>query len=268
MHKLKTYTQKTMKIASTATAAIILETRIQRKDRTHPVKLRITHNRQRRYYTMKRKNNALAFNKDTYSKIISERPRGDFKEIRMFINELEKQATEVIEKLQVFSFEVFERKYFGASEDEKNLFSCLRNTATELRIEGRISTAIAYECTLNSLKKFIKKPVLSFDRIDVPFLNKYEKWMLGNGNSNTTTGIYLRNVRTMFNEAQRNGIVKLEQYPFGRRKYEIPAGGNIKKALTQAEISLIANYPVMDGTSEHYYRDLWLFSFLCNGINI
>jgi integrase len=37
--------------------------------------------------------------------------------------------------------------------------------------------------------------------------------------------------------------------------------------LTQGEVAKIAGYPAINGTMEHMSRDLWLFSFLCNGIN-
>ena len=52
-----------------------------------------------------------------------------------------------------------------------------------------------------------------------------------------TQGIYLRNLRAIFNEAIADGIISKEKcYPFGRRKYQIPTGRNIKKALKLEQI--------------------------------
>ncbi len=51
-------------------------------------------------------------------------------------------------------------------------------------------------------------------------------------NIRTTVGIYLRNVRTIFNEVKPVGI----PYPFGKTKqglYQIPKGKNTKKHSPQ-----------------------------------
>ena len=60
-------------------------------------------------------------------------------------------------------------------------------------------------------------------------------------------------------------------YPFGKSNqglYAIPKGKNVKKALTQADVAKIASYSAAKGTLEQKSRDYWLFSYLCNGINI
>ena len=38
--------------------------------------------------------------------------------------------------------------------------------------------------------------------------------------------------------------------------------------MTQADVAKIASYPAAKGTIEQKSRDYWLFSYLCNGINI
>jgi len=91
--------------------------------------------------------------------------------------------------------------------------------------------------------------------------------MLSQGKSTTTVGIYMRNIRTIVNIAIENGQLNHEAYPFGKRKYIIPASRNIKKALKLDEIEKIFNYiPVHK--AEERARDLWMFSYLCNGINV
>ncbi len=55
--------------------------------------------------------------------------------------------------------------------------------------------------------------------------------------------MYLRPLRTIFNEAIEDGIIKKEKcYPFGRRKYKIPASKNTKKALDLKDIKKIYYY--------------------------
>jgi integrase/recombinase XerD len=48
--------------------------------------------------------------------------------------------------------------------------------------------------------------------------------MLAQDYSKTTVGIYVRQLRTLFNEAIELCIIKREKYPFGRRKYQPPTG--------------------------------------------
>jgi integrase len=251
------------------TTAIILETRKQGPKNTFPVKLRVTYKRNCHYYTLHYPNNvSIYLSKNDFKKVTGERPREDRKKLRLLLNAHEEKAAQDINSLSSFSFEKFEKKYFGKSENNSDVISALRNKAQLLRSEGRISTAVSYECSINSFNKFTGKDYLEFEKADINFFNEYESWMLKNGNSNTTISMYVRNLRTIFNEAERNGVIKHDLYPFGKDKYTIPGSRNIKKALTLQEVGLIANYAVKKGTSEHRYRDYWLFSYLCNGINV
>jgi integrase len=62
-------------------------------------------------------------------------------------------------------------------------------------------------------------------------------------------------------------MIKEAQYPFGKGKYEIPIGNGRKMALTLQQIKQIISFT--DGTeATEHYRNLWFFSYLCNGINV
>jgi integrase len=251
------------------TTAIILETRKPGENNTYPVKLRVTYNRNCKYYILRNKtNDSIYLTKSDFEKVMGERPREDFKKLSHVLKAHEEKAINDIESLPVFTFEKFERKYFDKSENSIDIISALQKKANLLKSEGRISTAMSYECSIKSIKKFTEKDKLEFERADVHFFNQYEKWMLKKNNSNTTISMYVRNIRTIFNEAERAGLIKQGLYPFGKDKYVIPGGRNVKKALTIKEVGLIANYKVKEGSSEHRYRDYWLFSYLCNGINV
>lgn len=57
-------------------------------------------------------------------------------------------------------------------------------------------------------------------------------------------------------------------YPFGKRKYIIPSGLNIKKALTLEEIGKIYHCPLSENSITQMCRDYWIFLYLCNGMNV
>jgi integrase/recombinase XerD len=92
--------------------------------------------------------------------------------------------------------------------------------------------------------------------------------MLEKKNSVTTVGIYLRSLRTLINKAISEGLLNKDHYPFGKRKYEIPTGNNIKKALTLKDIAAIYYYKPVPGTTAEMAKDYWFFMYLCNGINV
>jgi integrase len=123
--------------------------------------------------------------------------------------------------------------------------------------------------SLKSLKRFHKKETLRFEEISVEFLNGYKRWMESEGNTSTTIGMYLRDLRTVYNEAIQEGVIAQELYPFGkgRHKFKIPTGKNTKKALALSDIAAIYNYQP-EADSEEKARDFWVLSYLANGINV
>lgn len=70
------------------------------------------------------------------------------------------------------------------------------------------------------------------------------------------------------NIAIQQGMMRIEDYPFGKRKYIIPTGRNIKKALTLDEIANIYNYNTEEKSIDDMCRDFWIFIYLCNGLNV
>lgn len=131
-----------------------------------------------------------------------------------------------------------------------------------------MGTASSYQCSINSLLSF--KDNLLLESITPDFLYAYEQWMTGTKNaSKTTVGIYARALRAVINEAIERGIISKENYPFGKKKYQIPTGRNVKKALSMDDISKFYYYePDEPNEGEAKAKDFWLFSYFGNGINM
>ncbi|MBN1185682.1 MAG: site-specific integrase [Bacteroidales bacterium] len=247
------------------TTAIILDTRKKRKDETYTVKLRVTYNRMQKYYPL-----GVHLTPEEWEKTLQPNPRGDNKDNKVFFNKIEHRAIEVIKELEPFSFQAFEKKFNQKAAPKKDVFYLLQEYSGELTKQERLTTAESYRSTLKSFKEFIKdtrKTKLMLADITPEWLSKYEKWMVENESSITTIGIYLRNLRTIINKAIEEGNLSNEFYPFGKRKYQIPSGKNIKKALTLNDIKKIVEYKTAT-PAEDKAKDLWLFSYLCNGANV
>jgi len=239
--------------------AIWLDTRRQLKDGTFPVKLRITYQKRRKYYGL-----PYSFTPQDFKKITGSKARGQYKDLKLELSLIEQKAKDIIKGLPAFTFREFEVRFL--MKQAGKLSSYFDSKINELTEAGRIETATSYRSTKQSLINFFHKDKLRFDDITPDTLRKYEAWMLSQGKSSTTIGIYMRNIRHLFNLALQNGenIV----YPFGRGLYQIPEPVNIKKALSITDIARIFNYKPEEGSPEHFYRDLWLFSYLCAGINM
>jgi len=247
------------------TTTIYLDTRKPLKDGLFPVKLRITYRRKSRFYSI-----GLSLTEEDFSKVVGEKPRGDYKEIQRLFHKIEIKAEAIYKDLNPFTFESFKQSFLRKSVVADDALGLIESKSNDLESQGRVNTAISYRCALNSMRKFWGRSLLPFEDVTPKFLENYESWMISNGNSLTTVGIYLRCIRSVYNQAIAKGLVNKDLYPFGiqSNRYTIPAPRNIKKALTIREIEKLFKYKALPGSGEELYLDVWKFSYLCNGINI
>lgn len=238
------------------------------KDGRHSISIKVTFNRERKYYRTQQR-----LTKEEYLLIKEgKRLNTDLKKANIIIKEFRTKAQGIIDDLRTgFSWERFEKAYQQKKGRGDNAISLLEERAKELRGEGRISTANSIECTAVSLEKFNSGKNLPLRNINPQFLKKYERWMLEGGNSYSTCGIYLRNLRAVFNIAIQDGIIPDDSYPFNRSgskdKYQIPKGKNTKKAIPLESVARIYHF-VGRSESEEWAKDLWLFSYFANGMNL
>jgi integrase len=240
-----------------------LDTVRPRTDDTYTIRLRVIFQRFPKYYTTK-----LNASKSDWYKISAHRPKGDLREQKIIIHELLRKALTIIYELDSFSFDEFEKRYTTKHQQRNDVFAMYKEYIDELQKDGRVGNKTVYEYSLKSLMDFVSKIKLPFTKVTPRFLANYERYMLSLGKSETTIAMYLRCLRFLCKNAIRNGQMKNEQYPFGKYRYQLPQPGNIKKALRLGDIGKIYHYQPEDGSPEHYYRDLWLFSYFCNGINM
>mgnify|MGYP001257546290 CR=1 FL=1 len=236
-------------------------------DKYHPktdeeriVSIRVTYKGKRKYYGTNLRLKPSYFEKVFTSKRRSESENKTYNKILSFRD----KAVKASEKLPIFTFAKFEEVYFENKEATNDVFVAFDKRIKELKDGERISTAISYECAKKSIQNFKKD--LKFADITTPFLTNYETWMLAADRSRTTVGIYLRNLRAIFNRA--NIDKSLSPFGNGKQKYSIPTGRNTKKALTLEEIEKIFHYQASEKSMEKMAKDYWIFIYLCNGLNV
>lgn len=257
---------------SKPSVAIFQDTRRSKKDGTYPVKLRITYERIPKYYNIGVDVSEENFNLIENSSLLKQLKNSILKKelliLKLKCDSIRTKATDLIKEIDEFSFEAFEDKLFNKKLPQKRaeLFDYYEKNIENLLKEERVGTASSYRCAMNSLRKF--NPELKFKDINPVCLKSFERWMLENGNSISTVGIYLRPLRMIFNAAIADGIIIRDIYPFGLRKYKIPSSKNTKKALTSAEIRLLLDYKPIEGTWYDKAKDFFIFSYYCNGMNM
>jgi len=233
-----------------------------------PVKLRLYISRTdiRHYHT----NRYLTFSQFEES-YLATKPKKAFKELKIELDSIAVKANMIVTKMDgAFILAKFEKEMFGVHPSSTDAVANYQAYIDELIRNGRAGTADSYRLSLKSLLAFAgkdKKPAtnLPFDSITVDFLNRYEKWMAKGEKSKTTVGIYLRSLRAIFNKAIEDGNIIADIYPF--KKYKIPTGQNIKKALDKLELKTLYAAELERGSAKEKARDFWFFSYQCNGMN-
>lgn len=188
----------------------------------------------------------------------------DLKEIKNNLDVKRIKAEKIIEQIDPFSFVSFEEAYFSNTIARKNtsLQHWFDDYITALHAKGSVGTAIGYRTTINSINLFKKN--LHLQDITPALLEDYEAFLVNGSKSLTTVSIYVRQLRAIINQAIASGIFPQEKYPF--KKYEIPSGRNVKKALPPDDLRKLLNYKPKK-EDEIKALDFWIFSYLCSGIN-
>ena len=245
---------------SGVTVSSILDNRRATNDNLYPIKIRVTFQRIRKYYSTGKYLKSEAWEKlpDTKSKKMLS--------IRFDIQNTFDTVKDTVQGLLYeggFSFEALNSRLNKSPSDTLNAGFKIKIQA--LLDNEQVGTHLFYQDAFKSVESYGGENI-SYTAVTVDWLKCYEKYMLKLGRAYTTIGMYCRAIRSIINEAKRAGIIKENQYPFGNGKYEIPTGTGRKLALTLQQIKSVANYTDGKETTEKY-RDMWFFSYLCNGIN-
>jgi integrase/recombinase XerD len=248
-----------------ATTNLWIDKRRSVKDGTFPLKIRITYQRKSKLYRTE-----FSFTSEEFEKIMDKSSRGESKVKRGELHALIINAENVIDEIGDFTFDKFEKSFFGTPKNKSCIVEAFENHIEKLTKQGQVSTASTFQTALNSILKYRNNRNLDFRDVTPGFLEGYENQLRSDNYSPTTISINTRCIRRLFNLAIIDGTIKQDYYPFGKGesgKYTPPAHQNHKKALPKETVKKIYEYQGINNI-EQYNRDLWLFSYLCNGMNM
>lgn len=241
--------------------SVLLDTRTVNKEGTYPVKIKVYFQGKPKYYST----GICMSTKDELEEVLESKSKKNI-EIQDIIG---KELSRILKNVDI----LVERGTFSFSNLNnmlgKNIGGTLNEMISakikELDNEEKFGSSAFYKGTLSLLKRYMKHDIL-MNEVTVEWLNGLEKFILKTANQ-TTVAMNMRNIRTIMNIAKQTGVIRESDYPFGRGKYQIKEGSGKKKALNKKQLKAIAEYSDGSMTTE-FYRDLWLFIYFCNGLNV
>ncbi len=240
--------------------SVVLDRRTPNKEGKYPVKVKVYHLRKPKYFPT-----GICMTDEEWDRLERSKSNESIK-IRRSINEsfdrIKMNVDALIEKGD-FSFQALSLRLGRAIGDTFN--NVVRAKIDELIADDRIGSADSYRDSLKAVEAFAGDKI-QFSDITVEWLTRCEKFWAKQSLSITTRGMYFRNVRAMMNVAKKMSLIKESQYPFGKGKFEIKTEEGEKKSLDGEQLNAIYHYNSPNETVNKY-RDIWIFMYLCNGIN-
>lgn len=251
----------TKSVINGVVVSVFLDTRTVNKKGTYPIKIKVYFQGKPKYYPT----GICMSTKEELEEVLESKSKKNI-EIQDIIhkefNRISKNINILVER-GTFSFSNLNNmlgKNIGGTLNEM-----ISAKIKELENEEKFGTSAFYKGTLSLLKRYIKHDV-PIKEVTVEWLNGLEKFILKTANQ-TTVAMNMRNIRATMNIAKQVGVIRESDYPFGRGKYQIKESSGKKKALNKKQLKAIAEYSDGSMTTE-FYRDLWLFIYFCNGLNV
>lgn len=188
-------------------------------------------------------------------------------------------TTLIAQKLQSYSEQIMEFKAMDRDFTATSLVEKVSNPSnlktvgevfTEqmqaLRDAQRLSYMLSIQQTYNSLLEFNRHLNIYFVDIDVPWLKKYETWLRKHGLSGNTIKGRFVDIRTMYNVAISENLIKPEHYPFRQFKISKLQQETAKRAIPKDDITRIIEYKTKSKQVQ-LAIDIFTFSYIMGGIN-
>lgn len=247
------------------------DTRYKKRNGCYPVKIWVTHKQIQRVYS------SMDLTKEEWKAIHkrgekSESTLRNIEKVEKLFSHIKEAVVKLLER-EDFSFNGLDKILSKGTQD--SIISTFEDRIASLKSDNKFSTAIWYECAMNSIKNYADKTDVMFSEITPAWLKGFQDYLLKerpgkkNTRSRTTVSMYQRALRVIVNIGLNDKIITESQYPYRLKKnkegYKIPADIGRKIALDSDQINKL--YDAQINPEDEKWRDLWIFSFQCNGVN-
>ena len=237
--------------------SVVLDRRRIKINGMYPVKIQVIWHRKQKYFPTR-----VDMSEEDWLRLgRRHKVTPEITEIEECFNRVRNDVADMIENDR-FSLRALEVRY-GRSP-RFNVNNAFRLEMERCMNEGRINSFYRYRSSLLNIEKYAGSDI-SFSSVTVNWLKKCEEVWMAEGKSATTVCIYMKTLKYIMNKAVVEGYIKNSAYPFRRGGYTVPKGHARKLALSKQDIKRLMSYKGPVELEE--YRDMWIFSYLCNGIN-
>lgn len=187
------------------------------------------------------------------------------RELRKMRNQIDIRIRQLERTREEFAVEdILTQNAFGTGKSQFYLLRYI-NVQIERKQElKKVGMAAAYKSTRSSLAKFIGRPDVRMSEVDLAFVRRYEDFLYSNGASGNTVSYYLRNLRSLYNQAVTDGYHPRGEYPFA--KAQTRPAKTVKRALSRTDMQNLADLNLENEPELEFTRDLYLFSFYAQGM--
>jgi integrase/recombinase XerD len=270
---------------------ISLDTRRSKADGTYPLILRLTH--KRKTTSIK---TGIHLKKEDWDedKLEVKKSYKGATNVTRLNNEIQKKKAEALDSILKLD-EKAKRPLLSVTDikhhidpdaSSQSFYGFGEKLVKELMIAERIGTARSYEIVLNVLRTFNKGrpldknkggdpklskfkpdkyPDLTFEEIDYNFLMKLQNYHLASGNAFNGLAVYMRTIRSIYNQAIKAGAVDKALYPFS--DYKIKTEPTQKRALDMSYLAKIIALELPNDHPAYKARNFFVASYMMYGMN-
>lgn len=244
---------------------------VMRKNRSnqqgqHPISLKISHRNRVKYYSTGLNCHAGEWDSGLQSfnsKAKSFRNKNII--LQAILEKAETILTEMYREGVDLTFGEFDRRYTPI-EKNMSLVDYVNDWCRYNEKSKSYGTISAYKGSLKAWQDFNLTEDISFKEIDLDWIKRFELTMLSKENP-TNPFRYLKELRTMFNNAEREEIISSAENPF--KRYSL---GHLKKSpnplyLSIDQVKELINWNPTPGSADWKAKNYFLFSLHCRGMN-
>lgn len=206
--------------------------------------------------------------KADYERSFGQRSLSDVqRQIKDEINALILKAEGIIERLGKDTTKDLFLRFFKSNvtlsaSEKTDVFEIMQQHIDQCNAENRFGSAMNIYNARNSFKLY--KDKIYFEDIDEKFLKAYKRHMTDTGRSSSTAGIYIRALRSIYQQCVKDKIIVSKENPFEN----VSVGYTIKsKSVLYPEQVKALWFYQPDGVREIRAKDFFFFCYLCNGMN-
>lgn len=258
----------------TITTSVILYKSKTLSNGEHPILVRITQNRKRKYFAIGK---SCSENLWDFKNSVPKKSHPNYKLLKAIISkkiaEYDKAAIDLEYEEKDFTPDTLIQTV-EKPQRKLTVFDFFKETIDNLIASNKVGNAGVYTDTRNCLRNFLNEKDIHFSEIDLPLLNKWETYQRKNGNLETALSVRYRTLRALYNKAIGENIAKESSYPFAKNKTEKNKFqvskfelSTRKRAITKVDIKTIEGLDLSEDTGLFEARQYFLFSYYGLGIN-